>query len=217
MFFRSCIQPFTFTPEIIDARKVFTAPTLDAFSRNLIDLEAGRSPGNPIALWLHHRERGDCSISSESTLQSVMCFHEHRVETYNLETLGPCHQSAVRDILGAFFLEGNLCEAIYAAFDLDIHAPLQSAHFRTFSLFWEPDSFEAFEAETEYFYQDQQDPEQRDSPVLKICTLATNTNAEAIAQRMQMRRALRLIQGYGVLGNGEFDLSQHGCAATSHF
>lgn len=217
MFLPSGIQPFTFTPEIIDARAVFTAPTLDAFSRNLIDLEAGRLPGNPIALWLHHRERGDCDISSGSTLQSVLCFHEHWVETYNLETLGPCHQGAVRDILGAFFLECNLCEAIYEAFDFDVHAPLQSAHFRTFSLFWEPDSFEAFEADLECFDQNQQDPEYQDGPVLKICALATNTNAEAIAQKMQIMRALRLIQGYGVLGNGEFDLSQHGCAASSHF
>jgi hypothetical protein len=196
-------NPPIFSVELVPAERLFSGPVLQALFRNLSDVtDAGRH-GDPVALWLRHVEGGNSWVSSTSELKSVLCHHRKSIEEVQFHHLGEQCQAAVRDILGAYFMEeGNLCENIYAGLDLDLCTPAETAHFRTFSVFWQSGTFEEFESEWENL--DEVEPEFEETRVLKACASAPRSCEDAIAQRMEIRRGLRLIQGYGVIGNGEF-------------
>ena len=46
-------------------------------------------------------------------------------------------------------MERNLCDRVDAELGFDEFSPVETAHFRTFSMFWQSGTFEAFESEWE--------------------------------------------------------------------
>jgi hypothetical protein len=206
-FFRTPDHP-VYAVELVAADGLFTRSVLQSLSRNLSDVTGAGRHGDPVALWLRHSERGDRCVSSTSELKSVLCHHQQWVEKVGLDRLDQQRQSAVRDILGTFFLEGNLCEKIYLELDLDKFTPVETAHFRTFSLFWQPETFEEFESDWEGL-EHVDKTEFLERRVLKACACPPKSYEDAIAQRMGIRRGLRLIQGYGVIGTGDFAVDEH--------
>ncbi len=197
-----------FAPEQISADAIFSNATQAALFAQLGDIMGELEPEAPVALWLKH-SLGDSWNDAYSKLETVLSrhpSHPHWIDKTRFEDLGPACQANVIEILGVFLLEESFFDVVYNLVGFESHEVIESVHFGSFSVFWISGSFDDLQDLWDTRDRDEEFDVARGDP-LKICACVARTELEACLQRMEIRRGLSLVQRFGVLGSGEFDLS----------
>ena len=122
-----------------------------------------------------------------------------------MEDLDPVSRAQVSEVLATFFQQEHLFRMVYGDVGFESHEVIESVHFASFSIFWISGSFDDLEDRWEA--RDRR--EEFDFPhhkLMKLCARSTASEKDACLRRMEIRRGLRLIQGFGVLGQGDFVL-----------
>ena len=120
--------------ETCRATELWSDIVLELLERHLSELEGRGTSQRPVALWFQHRERGDARRSSLSRLYAVLYLEEGALVARPWQALPAPARSALLEILGALFLEEDLCEALYHRAGFSVFQDLDVVHFRNFSL-----------------------------------------------------------------------------------
>ena len=193
-----------YAPEQMSADAVFTRTTQDVLLASLGDIEGLRRPAAPVALWLKHA-LGNTWYDSCSRLVTVLSHHGPWIDRTRMEDLDPVSRAQVSEVLATFFQQEHLFRMVYGDVGFESHEVIESVHFASFSMFWISGSFDDLEEHWEGKDR-REDFEIPHHALLKICARSTADEKDACLQRMEIRRGLHLVQGFGVLGQGDFVL-----------